>query len=128
MPCSLLPSSLAFRSFLAFSLSFCLSVCFCVSLFFIFLSLFLISLLLFVICLHISLFLLLLSQLIFLSPSRILLSPEVLDINDDAEFLTQGVSTERVQEIMKQAMANNRGKVKDAETLQSYICQADLKP
>ena len=49
----------------------------------------------------------------------------MLDIDDDAEFLTQGVSEERVQEIMKQAMANNRGKVKDAETLQSYICQAD---
>ena len=50
----------------------------------------------------------------------------MLDISDDAEFLTQGVSEERVQEIMKQAMANNRGKVKDAETLQSYICQDPL--
>eukprot|EP00439_Symbiodinium_sp_Y106_P039343 s2875_g4.t2 len=52
---------------------------------------------------------------------------QVLDIDDDAEFLTQGVSEERVQEIMKQAMANNRGKVKDAETLQSYICQAEQR-
>ena len=51
---------------------------------------------------------------------------QVLDIDDDAEFLTQGVSEERVAEIMRQAMAN-RGKVKDAETLQSYICQAEQR-
>eukprot|EP00931_Biecheleriopsis_adriatica_P028266 TRINITY_DN1687_c0_g2_i5.p1 TRINITY_DN1687_c0_g2~~TRINITY_DN1687_c0_g2_i5.p1 ORF type:complete len:3114 (-),score=646.00 TRINITY_DN1687_c0_g2_i5:69-8834(-) len=52
---------------------------------------------------------------------------QVLDIDDDMEFLTQGVSEERTHEIMKAAMAQSRGKAKDAETLQSYICQAEQR-
>ena len=39
---------------------------------------------------------------------------QVLDVTEDAEFLTQGVSEERVHEIMRQAMAKTQGKVKDA--------------
>ena len=39
---------------------------------------------------------------------------QVLDVTEDAEFLTQGVSEERVHEIMRQAMARTQGKVKDA--------------
>eukprot|EP00442_Polarella_glacialis_P024641 CAMPEP_0115122638 /NCGR_PEP_ID=MMETSP0227-20121206/46955_1 /TAXON_ID=89957 /ORGANISM="Polarella glacialis, Strain CCMP 1383" /LENGTH=3177 /DNA_ID=CAMNT_0002524635 /DNA_START=126 /DNA_END=9659 /DNA_ORIENTATION=+ len=53
---------------------------------------------------------------------------QVLDVNDDAEFLTQGVSEERVHEIMKASMASNRGgKQKDAETLQTNICAAEQR-
>eukprot|EP00931_Biecheleriopsis_adriatica_P028267 TRINITY_DN1687_c0_g3_i1.p1 TRINITY_DN1687_c0_g3~~TRINITY_DN1687_c0_g3_i1.p1 ORF type:complete len:3167 (-),score=584.59 TRINITY_DN1687_c0_g3_i1:97-8973(-) len=51
---------------------------------------------------------------------------QVLDIDEDMEFLTQGVSEERVHEIMKAAMAKS-SKPKDAETLQSYICQAEQR-
>ncbi len=38
---------------------------------------------------------------------------QVLDVQEDAEFLTQGVSDERVHEIMRQAMAKTQGRVKD---------------
>lgn len=39
---------------------------------------------------------------------------QVLDVQEDAEFLTQGVSEERVHEIMRQAMAKTQGRVKDS--------------
>eukprot|EP00933_Yihiella_yeosuensis_P051203 TRINITY_DN49073_c0_g1_i1.p1 TRINITY_DN49073_c0_g1~~TRINITY_DN49073_c0_g1_i1.p1 ORF type:complete len:1642 (-),score=335.01 TRINITY_DN49073_c0_g1_i1:196-4806(-) len=52
---------------------------------------------------------------------------QVLDINDNAEFLAQGVGEERVHEIMKASMARGGGKAKDAETLQSHICQAEQR-
>ena len=41
---------------------------------------------------------------------------QVLDVTEDAEFLTQGVSEERVHEIMRQAMAKTEGsRVKDGQ-------------
>ncbi|CAJ1437222.1 unnamed protein product, partial [Effrenium voratum] len=52
---------------------------------------------------------------------------QVLDIDGDTEFLTQGVGDERTHELMKAAMAQMRGKVKDSEQLQSQICQADQR-
>lgn len=56
---------------------------------------------------------------------------QVLDIDDDMEFLTQAVSEERVHDIMKETMAQNerRGSlmVKDAETLQRNICLAEQR-
>jgi len=52
---------------------------------------------------------------------------QYLDINHDAEFLTQGVSDDRTHELMKEAMKKVRGKQKDSEQLQSQICQADQR-
>eukprot|EP00930_Biecheleria_cincta_P048555 TRINITY_DN3383_c0_g1_i4.p1 TRINITY_DN3383_c0_g1~~TRINITY_DN3383_c0_g1_i4.p1 ORF type:complete len:3154 (-),score=464.15 TRINITY_DN3383_c0_g1_i4:294-9755(-) len=52
---------------------------------------------------------------------------QVLDINDDMEFLTQPVSDKRTTELMKVAMAKSKGKVKDSETLQSQICAAEQR-
>eukprot|EP00930_Biecheleria_cincta_P039601 TRINITY_DN27203_c0_g1_i1.p1 TRINITY_DN27203_c0_g1~~TRINITY_DN27203_c0_g1_i1.p1 ORF type:complete len:3112 (-),score=539.42 TRINITY_DN27203_c0_g1_i1:137-9322(-) len=52
---------------------------------------------------------------------------QVLDIQDDQEFLSQGVSDERTQELMRASMAQSRGKAKDAETLQTNICQAEQR-
>mmetsp|Transcript_159747 Transcript_159747/g.512567 ORF Transcript_159747/g.512567 Transcript_159747/m.512567 type:complete len:3105 (+) Transcript_159747:145-9459(+) len=56
---------------------------------------------------------------------------QILDIDDDTEFLTQTVSEERVHGIMKETMAQQmkRGnrKVKDAETLQRNICLAEQR-
>eukprot|EP00931_Biecheleriopsis_adriatica_P061877 TRINITY_DN3722_c0_g1_i1.p1 TRINITY_DN3722_c0_g1~~TRINITY_DN3722_c0_g1_i1.p1 ORF type:complete len:3061 (+),score=639.06 TRINITY_DN3722_c0_g1_i1:1306-9183(+) len=51
----------------------------------------------------------------------------VLDIDDAAEFLEQPVSEERTHEIMKASMAKANGKAKDAESLQSCICQAEQR-
>jgi len=61
------------------------------------------------------------------STAQVVHQMQVLDIDDDNEFLTQGVSEERTHEIMKAAMAKSGGKAKDAETLQSYICQAEQR-
>jgi len=61
------------------------------------------------------------------STAQVVHQMQVLDIDDDNEFLSQGVSEERTHEIMKAAMAQTRGKAKDAETLQSYICQAEQR-
>eukprot|EP00913_Durusdinium_trenchii_P021562 g20263.t1 len=53
----------------------------------------------------------------------------VLDIDGDAEFLTQPVSDDRTHELMKweflQSAKAGHCKVKDSEQLQSQICQAD---
>eukprot|EP00913_Durusdinium_trenchii_P022125 g20789.t1 len=73
----------------------------------------------------------------------------VLDVDADAEFLEQQKSTdlrisgppeaestdsacfvfgcERIHDIMKASMAKTKGNPKDAETLQSCICQADQR-
>lgn len=53
----------------------------------------------------------------------------ILDIDEDAEFLTQPVSDDRTHELMREAIFQGqmKGKVKDAEQLQSQICQADQR-
>jgi len=61
------------------------------------------------------------------SASKVMQQMRVLDIDEAAEFLTQSVSEERTHEIMKQAMELSRGKERDAETLQSHICQAEQR-
>jgi len=52
---------------------------------------------------------------------------QVLDVNDDAEFLEQPVSEERIHEIMKASVARAKGAPRDAESLQSLICQAEQR-
>ena len=51
----------------------------------------------------------------------------VLDVDDDTEFLEQQVSEERIHDIMKASMSKTKGNPKDAETLQSCICQAEQR-
>eukprot|EP00435_Cladocopium_sp_Y103_P021687 s270_g5.t1 len=52
----------------------------------------------------------------------------VLDVDDDTEFLEQQVSEERIHDIMKASMSKVSGSIpKDAETLQSCICQAEQR-
>jgi len=52
---------------------------------------------------------------------------QILDIEDNTEFLTQAVSESRAQDIMKHTMAADRGRAADAETLQATICQAEQR-
>lgn len=51
----------------------------------------------------------------------------VLDVDDDTEFLEQQVSEERIHDIMKASMSKVSSIPKDAETLQSCICQAEQR-
>jgi len=63
--------------------------------------------------------------------ARVAQQMQVLDVDDNMEFLTQSVSEERVHDIMKEAMKSNQQRgsymVKDAETLQRYICLAEQR-
>jgi len=61
------------------------------------------------------------------STSQVVQHMRVLDIDDAAEFLTQPVSEERTHEIMKASMSTGHGRDRDAETLQSSICQAEQR-
>uniref|UniRef100_A0A7S2NN61 Uncharacterized protein n=1 Tax=Zooxanthella nutricula TaxID=1333877 RepID=A0A7S2NN61_9DINO len=52
---------------------------------------------------------------------------QVLDVQDNAEFLTQAVTEKRTHKIMRGSMAQEGGRRYNAESLQSSICQAEQR-